>query len=1659
MREKFKQKPLVAVLLPILFLLVAIISVYQWNPLKADDQNAHLVDVKVNGKKIDDNYSETEQRTLLEISAKEPQLLKFLESDKYKLELLNEKGELLPYEKLSNEKLTHFQGLVESTQKSDESAEKTDSTSSSTTETSAPPETEEILSQLFYVVEDKEQVPYLLLDKGETIWLGVTNKKPEEATSVVLEVPNANKKQKLFNFEPKKVETTETSKKEEKASSSSESKENTKNSEKQQLTTSESSTSNNERSTSSSSKKEETSSSKEKETTKEFASKATKLTKEEKKQNLVIEKLLDEKYEEKDSFKPIELPIVQASTKEAKAGSTPISVTGAQMKIQTGTGYEDPGNDNPGYDSEFDGEKNDRVRSFDSNIYLLTFSIEASDPTTTYSNIKYRVDMELPNAYALDSSGKQRFNAEVVDSENGELVDTSPTTKTSKGYVESTLAANGQVLLPMLVNVYGAQNDTVIQPTMKLTIISAVNDKSGKTEEINLTYDKSNMKDLGLPKTFVSAKASVTASIAKGNRTGIKNFIPSWTGSADWDAVGMGVTFELTPIDGRGSADFKGATFPNGEISLKIASETNYKKTVGQTTPDYVTTSDNPSDSTNNVTRPLKTVASSVATDSISGWQQILHSPNPLSITPSLISLPTPLGKTQQLHVVAPNVSADDRRKIGVFDSGKVTVTNDGALSMTLKNSDYTPIYNPYTYRYSTGAKTSDNQKIFSSSAMIVQWCREYLKAKGTGILSTNIKLASISYEGKTVDLSSRTDKTITLSDSLIAGGNHSNGTTFSKNTGLSEFVGVSSNGRWDISNGDGKLGQGESNIYVGGSSLTGDNRAREVHSYVRWNPMSFEYDESRNIYSQGAAYGWLYKDKTRYGVLKAGDYPPKKVASESNLESYYWWYTTPQEAKATGKISAVKFVNNKPNNSFSAYSGAPVKVIGQAGAKDQNNMSHIALFNTYWFNSAGIQLGENPPANVEYVPTVFNSNTGGVSTPHQSNPKDKAYYMGDTVFITKFRMETTTAPEKPVYRTNETIKWKVNGNLLTESDTDYTVKLTTTLPAGLKYTVGSSVDSLGNPLPEPTIVTAGNGLTTLVWEFNNVNPSMGDIAEVRFETTPSLKDLSFDKLSLAAARVSTVGEMWVQGNPNQKDTSPAGVRSSYGQVQLYQTQQIVLTKEVDKSAIEVGKKDAANTSASNDITYKVTLENYSSDKLLNVKVVDELPYDGDDFGSKIDGSYSVKDIKITKGNGNITYSKDPILPNERDNPNDITGAWGIYVPGVSNPTSIKDAKAFLITANELDVTDQLVFEVTISPDGQKAGNIYRNRATFNSKIELPVSSNIVQTQVYGRDLTGYVWYDDDYDGLIGYKSGGLPEDPVGNIPVKLYRTSLVNGSYQKELVTESLTGQQFIDGDGNSLIKTGTVGQDKGKYKFENLPEGEYLAEFMVGDLVTQKKVIVTKKFVGSDESKNSKADPNTYKTPEYEQPELNDLQTRLTGTDKVYHVNHVNAGLTPLSKIRLFKYEEGTVIDANNDGKLSDAEIEALTTKALAGAEFQLYKGKFDDPDTIKDANKIGTVKVTGNDGWLEFDIGLPPGDYTIVETKAPPGFELLKDPIGVNVPTYNYVAVVHVADKGQTKLPFTGSTKALRIILIAAAVLMVVGMTSVFLHFRPINVKGGK
>ncbi|MDN6003122.1 MAG: hypothetical protein L0M06_14425 [Enterococcus sp.] len=1539
MPEMKRIKQIVAVLLPILFLVGIVSSFSKGKILKADDSFQPLAQVKLAGNlETKTNVIVQEEEVPVELIGKETRLVRLPDSPDYAVYQTDKAGNPLMMEEKSQTELADLMANQEETLAKNN--ETTETANSAVSDASVETNLEAENSAVFHVTTGKEKgSTYIQLVKGQSVHLTIRKQTDNEKTLQLIDGNDATIKQNLFKYGEKKddvvSESTDT--------------------------------------------------------------------------NSTIDQLTKETYTNKDSFKPIEMPLQsKAQRRAAKPAVGPIAVTDVKTTIKTGTAKFDT-KDTPGYDSSAD---NDIVRSFDSITYLLSFSLEASNSDITYTDIKYRVDMELPDAYALDSHGKQRFNAEVVDNEHGELVETSSTTKLSKGFVESTIGSNGQIFLPIIVNTYGAENGAKITPNVKITILSAKNEQSGEVEEVNETYDKSNYTSLNLKETTVSALPSVKPNLILGGRTLLGNVAPSSGTSNNYEAVSVGMTLALAPIDGRTTDDFKGATFPNGEIKVTLDNSSYYQKDgAGGARTQVPTVSKLGSTDYSKETAPTAIIASTISAKNPSSWNKALYVSDSLKIPTNFTEINVPNGKSEQIHVVEPSVSLEKKKTIGVYNSGRTTVQSTGSdLTMRVTNSDYTPIYNPYTYTLK-GEKTNNNEKLFSSSTLLLRWPKAYLNRKGTGLYSTDVKVGSISYEGQT---KKNYNPSVTISDALKLAGPWINSSTFTKEVRPGSFVGLSSTKAWNYSAGDATVGKGEKNIYVGGATVIADSRVQQIHNYIRWNANSFEYDLDRDLYAPGDMFE---KSKFRFGVGKTKDYPTLKHDTQKNVDGQYTWYTTPEQAAQKGKISAVKLVSRKGSIDFSFWAGAPIKVIGNTGQNDKFGHSNATIYDGYFYDSTNAYLGTYPDLNSTYTPSTYDS-TGKATKPTKND-------LGDSMFIKPFKIETTTTPEKATYKTNENIKWKVQGHLLGTENTTYASKIQTTLPKGIQYTKGSSVDGQGKPLPEPQIINESNGSTRLVWSFSNITPSKGNTIEINFESTAVTKDLTFNNYSLAEANVSSIAELWLQSDPNQKDTSAGATRSSYAKVTLYQMQQVLITKKEDKPAIEVGEKNPVKTD--NAITYTMDIKNDSVEDMNDVRLADILPYNGDSRGSKFNGSITVEDIKASStSKATISYSKQSV-----DDKADILGIKdGVpYTPGETAIEDIKDAKVVWVDMPTLKVGEKVTLTVKIRPTGQKAGDVYVNNAGLDSKLKLPVKSQNVKTTVYSRDLSGVAWYDDKADGLIGNGSTGAPEEFIKDVPVKLYRTSLVDKTYVDQPVEESLTGQKFIDDEGKSLIKTDA----NGKYLFENLPEGDYVVAFEVDD----KTYTVTKKLVGDDPTINSKANLDTYKTDAYTQPILSDLAK---GKETIHHLPDLNIGLIrAAASIRLFKYEAGTAVDANKDGELSDAE--KATGTPLPGAVFELYSGDKEE--------KIGSA-TTDSTGVIRFD-NLLPGEYTLVETEAPEGFELMKKPIKVTITEVNQTIQLYQDNDKQTELPHAGGANPILIGLIASATLLIVGAFVVMFYFR--------
>lgn len=1668
--KQFKR--MVPLLLPILLLVGAIAyhGLFKGELLKAFETSPTLVNVKYDGKTIEDTLKlEKEDSVEIELVAKQDGIYKLLYNENYSLLFLNQKKEETSYPIYTEAQYKLDKKLDKFSKEISDSSEKEEA------EEENYFRVEKEINQGFFILSlKKDQTQRIKIERKtfSEINVDISNALSEEENQIFLqfksvepEISSTSESEPSTKASSKKEaakeETTKPSQEithssdtvateESKPTSSSEAT----TSKNEQEEVEEKKTSNEATSTSTSENKTETTEEKQKETKqseyKKILDVETKTTKK------TLSSLEKEKYTEEDSLvTPMYLGETKDSKDSKKAKATsPIIVRDAKISVKTGTSSFDTGNDNPGYDSSPD---NNLVRSYDQVAYLVSFSIQSTSTTKKYENIRYRVVSNLSNAVTIDGN-VPRKNAEIA---NGEYINHSSGdgSQYSEGVMESVISDTGQIFVPVVANVFGMDNGEKIKPTFKLEIVEADDVATGETVVFNNVYDALDISNLAVPDTIISSKPSIDIKLVQGVE---KDSSVIGSTNPNFSTYNVGTVTVLKPLVGRDPDDFRGTSFPKGDITYTIKQRGTYRK-IGSGVDQNL-------DSTQFIGWSLKGYSVPENDRSTADWTKN-GTVNESALDGSILAVPR--GKTEEFHI---NQPSQDHEKIGVYNSGTVTAT-DGHLNTQVINKNYARTVNPYTYTMDGKRMT---EECFSSLEMIYSWNRtrtdEVAASDNWQRYTISLYVDSINYDGISQGGNSEV-KFLKIIEKLLGYSSipavyRSSDVLVNPNSvyGDKYFSNVTPGYTGTYNSGNAHVFPGEELYFSCGLGFLQrgvENNGTQI--IVMWDPTGFEYDDSREpfLFDNWKRFSTGHTTSYKYGVAKnINSTAPftMKMSNTVNETARYNWYATPAEAKLQGDISAVLCetfydARGDTDGTIGINNAIPVRSLDSYGDKNPSGNRKTCFATSRLISRDGGNIEESLYPNVprdktdsagtaHYEPTTFDANGNVLSL-----NMDYLNFVAESIYVDSFHVTTKTKVGKPLYQTNEDIDVTVNGDYVGSSSVDYDSALNVTLPKGVHYKAGTAKDTVNNTsLPDPIPTSNPDGTTTLRWVLSKVDINRG--SEIKFSATSDFTQITFKESGYTdKLKVETVGEMWVTGSPATKDKSDILTRTSSDDLILQMVQQIILSKETSKPLIELGNNDPVNSD--NSITYKVKMVNESAAAIPKAKLLDILPYHNDGRGTIFNGEYIVEEISVNKEDAEISFSNNSFDPATSD-PRTISssGNWSTFTPGVTTKEQIKNAKSILVSHDSLAVGETIELTVKIQPTGQKAGDLLVNNAAMNSELNLPVNSQMTWTRVYGRDLSGYVWYDDDYDGLIGTKANGSPEDPVANIPVKLYRSSQDDTSYKDKLVKESLTGEKFVNDSGDSLIKTDA----DGKYTFKNLPEGEYIAEFMIEDIVVTKKiVIVTKKKVGSDDTLNSKADPDTFKTDEYNQPVLSDLPAACDPDEYIYSVKNVNAGLTRLSKIRLFKYEEGTVIDVNKNGTLEPEEIEAKTTNALEGAEFQLYKGKKDDPDTIKDENKIGSPIATGSDGWLEFD-GLPPGFYTIVETKAPAGFELLKNPIEVEVPTYNYIAIVHVPDKGQTKLPFTGSTKAARIILIVSACLLVIGMTGVFLHFRPIKVRGG-
>lgn len=1280
------------------------------------------------------------------------------------------------------------------------------------------------------------------------------------------------------------------------------------------------------------------------------------------------------------------------------------------LNIRTGEKNFDP-DDAAGHDSS---PTNTIVRTWDKVSYNYSFSLESKNAGKTYTSIRYRVDASFKDT-RKKVSGQLRDYAYFPE---GSLTgNNAAETRDSSYTTEGVLGSSGIVDSVVNLQVLGATHNYELKPTIVITILEATEVETGKVIEINSSSD-----DLVNQSVKVSAKPNVKAEFA--DNTDLQ-YMSALTDDSSLNAMAkpLGMKFSIVPLTDSGISrtgslfeQLYGSTYPTGNTKVTVQTKARFVDNAGPTTNIvYGTHQKQPQVA-------FYGLLGSAGGDSSDGFTKTSEF-NSYTFRKMLVS-----GVWTMPGSVDP--TANKNSLLYVHDTSNATVANTSTDTITFTINNPAAIHRDGLMHYANrGIQENVSRSTFASVATITSMPYDYMLDKN-GSIYTDFNTTNIEYDGlKQTNTASYTyQRRNLLPGSMIA---------FTPVTDNNEVKVGSSPDNWSFPSGDGAVYKNQK-IYAHGQYVVNSLDATLNYGITAWNANSFEYDNTREIKtifqtSQGSD-GKV--NRLQYGVRKDGGKTPDLTVKFTVMNGAYNWYSSYDAAKTAGTISAVKGVYQKTGieSRLSVRCMIPLIAVGPTNnqAKDKYQNSNIFV------SSNGMYKGtETAPVAMMFYPDDA-TNISSIYTPTEYNSDNKLlnYHTppnvyGETIQIVPFTTRISKQAVRASYSSDEVVQWKLTPRIEADADDTVTMTITDALPKELVYISGST--SYGGQNIEPAIKEESDGSTTLTWKIS-YHKTDEPIKELVFDTIVNGRNIVYDSSNTKSVTNSTV--ISAENKSGLIDGSAETLRTAEASTTITKVSTTVIQKSTPTTMIEMGNQDDALASGNKEknTTIKYTLYNKNEAKNIayDTKILDVLPSATDGRGTTYTGNYELKNIKVTNSSGStakVFYTKQSIAASTE--PNDVSTAsgWSVYTSG-----SVSGVKAIYVEYGQLAVDESTEVEIELIPSGQKSGDVFVNSAKLDNYNFSPVESVHVKTTVVSRSLEGVAWYDDNMDGIKD-TSEALAKD----IPVKLYRTSHDNSTYKNELVKQSLTGVKFIDGSGDSLIKTNVAGE----YKFENLPEGDYVAYFEIDGQIVAQNFKVTKKdtAVSSQAVNTSKADKTTYKTDSYTTPTVSSGQFVGNHVD----VKNINLGLIRQSRVRLFKFETGSAVDADGDGQLSDAE--KATGKPLANATFDIYKGDMEE--------KIGTA-TTDSSGYLEFD-KLYAGDYTLVETKAPSGYELIKNPIKVTITEGNQDVVVYQDNDKAAELPFTGGNGPLLAILLAASGALVLGFGYVLWYYRTPKKKG--
>ena len=495
---------------------------------------------------------------------------------------------------------------------------------------------------------------------------------------------------------------------------------------------------------------------------------------------------------------------------------------------------------------------------------------------------------------------------------------------------------------------------------------------------------------------------------------------------------------------------------------------------------------------------------------------------------------------------------------------------------------------------------------------------------------------------------------------------------------------------------------------------------------------------------------------------------------------------------------------------------------------------------------------------------------------------------------------------------------------LIEEQITNITIKNKVTLPVGLEYVPGSSRKE-GEKYDEPIKTENADGTTTLEWYIYGC-ASGTEVSPITFEA----KIVPDTKTETRLDVKYVVSEE--MGNEDAKlGNALVKYRESTSQIIVINLANHKLYQETLTPIIENDKE----------ITYKITYQNNSEEPAEDFQVLDILPFNGDGRGTNYNGTYTLKNVKVTqKTNGNPISNDNLELFTTTDldareiSPKEPTIGTSSIWTNKEIGEEVNEPVTVIALKGEVEAGTVVEIEITLKTENNNGGDKYYNVATAQVREDTDVITAInVKAEVVARQISGNIWYDENENGIKDDE-----ESFASGIEVELLKSD----------------GTKATNTNGNEIANQLT--DVNGEYAFINLPKNNYKVR-----IITDNKYKLTISNVGTNKEINSKFEEKDGNKESYVITSLNSIES----TEIVE--KNVNAGLVIKDAKIIVNYleeDETPNNDEDNNKLMNSKEItqyekDGVETKYKIGDSYVTQAEDIENYIMLRNSgNVMGTI-----------------------------------------------------------------------------------------------------